>query len=61
MNELRKCCGVEPEWVEEFYPNTKYRMWKIRCPKCGVEIAMACRKKDQAVWEWNHPLIAKIN
>ena len=61
MDDLRKCnCGGEGEIVKEFYPNTKYKLYRIRCKSCGIQTA-AKWKVDLAVKEWNNPISVHLN
>lgn len=50
MEELRRCCGVEPVIVIENFRDTKYKMRRIRCP-----ISQPKRFFADAAREWNHP------
>ena len=54
MEELRTCCGVEPEVVIEYFRDTKYKMRRIKCPVCGME-TQPKRFFADAVREWNNP------
>lgn len=60
MDELRKCCGVNPEIVIENFRDTKYKMRRICCPNCGNRTG-AKRFYADAVREWNNPETIKLN
>lgn len=51
---LRKCCGVAPLIVTEYYPGTAYKMMRIKCPKCGMR-TQEKRFFAAAAKEWNSP------
>ena len=60
MDNLRLCnCGGKAEINSEFYPNTKYKMYRICCTKCFIK-TNACRRISDAVREWNNPVEAKV-
>lgn len=54
MEELRLCCGVEPVILIENFRDTKYKMRRIKCLKCGNQ-TQPKRFYADAVREWNHP------
>lgn len=58
--DLLKHCGETPEIVKVYYPGTKYRMYIIRCKKCGISTGDK-RRLDDAIREWNNPYIVKLN
>lgn len=58
--KLRLCCNVAPEIVIEYFKDTKYKMRRIRCPKCGQRTG-AKRFYADAVNEWNHPQSVHLN
>ena len=60
MNELRKCCGVDPIIVIEYYPGTTYKLRRLRCPICGIQTG-AKRMYMSAVEEWNNPENVHLN
>ena len=60
MEELRLCCGVKPVIVIENFRDTKYKMRRIQCPKCGMRTE-AKRFYADAVREWNHPETFHLN
>ena len=53
-DEIRLCCGVKPEIVIEYFRDSKYKMRRLRCPKCGNQTG-AKRFFADAVREWNNP------
>lgn len=61
MEDLRKCnCGGEAEVTTEFYPNTKYKMYRVRCSACQLQTTAKRRLKD-AIDDWNNPIRVKLN
>ena len=60
MEKLRLCCGVEPIIVIENFGDTKYKMRRIKCPKCGNQ-TQPKRFYSDAVREWNNPEIVHVN
>ena len=58
--DLLKHCGEPPEVVKVYYPGTKYRMYKIRCKKCGISTG-AKRRLNDAIQEWNNPFTVRLN
>lgn len=52
--KLKLCCGVEPIIVIENFHDTKYKMQRIQCPKCGMRTG-AKRIYADAANEWNNP------
>ena len=60
MEKLRQCCGVDPIIVIEYFRNTKYKMRRIKCPKCGM-MTGAKRVYAYAVREWNNPENVHVN
>lgn len=60
MDELRECsCGGTAEIKIEYYPGTKYKMYRICCAKC-FERTNQCRRLKDAIWEWNNPVKASV-
>ena len=57
---LRKHCNVTPEIRWEYYPNTKYKLYYIICPKCGIKTGKKHNIK-LAVQKWEHPFTVKLN
>ena len=60
MEELRLCCGVKPVIVIENFRDTKYKMRRIKCPKCGNQTQPKKFFRD-AVREWNNPENVHMN
>ena len=58
--ELRMCCGVKPEIIIEYFRDSKYKMRRLRCPKCGMRTA-AKKFYVDAVREWNNPETVHVN
>lgn len=54
MEKLRVCCDVEPIIVIEHFRDTKYKMFRIKCPKCGMK-TQPKKFYAVAVREWNNP------
>ena len=54
MDNLRTCCNVSPIIVVEHFHDTKYKMRRIKCPKCGMT-TQPKRFYADAVREWNNP------
>ena len=53
--ELRQCsCGGNAELKTEYYPGTKYKMYRVHCTDCFRQ-TNACRKLSDAENEWNSP------
>ena len=59
-SKLRIHCNTAPNVETTYYPGTNYKMYVIRCPVCGQRTA-AIRRIDDAIYEWNNPVLAKIN
>lgn len=59
-DELRLCCSVQPVIVIEHFRDTKYKMRRLRCPKCGRQTG-AKRFYADAVLEWNYPEKVHVN
>lgn len=60
MEGLILCtCGGKAEKCIEYYPNTKYKMYRICCTKCFIK-TNACRKLSDAIREWNNPVVARV-
>lgn len=57
---LRLCCNVRPEIVIGYFRDTKYKMRRLRCPKCGSQTG-AKRFYADAVSEWNYPEKVHVN
>ena len=55
---LRKHCNVTPEIRWERYPNTKYILYRVVCPKCGICTGAKANIR-LAVQEWEHPFIIR--
>lgn len=60
MDKLRLCCDVEPIIVVENFRNTKYKMRRLKCPKCGMQTQPKKFFAD-AVREWNNPENVHVN
>lgn len=59
-DKLRICCNVEPIIVVENFHDTKYKMRRIQCPKCGMK-TQPKRFYADAVREWNNPEKVHMN
>ncbi len=57
---LRKHCNVTPEIRWEYYPNTKYILYRIVYPKCGIHTGAKANIR-LAIEEWEHPFTVKLN
>ena len=60
METLRQCCGVDPKTEIKYFNGTKYKMYRIKCPKCGMKTG-AKRFYENAVREWNNPENVHVN
>lgn len=54
MEKLRQCCGVDPKTENKYFNGTRYKMYRIKCPKCGMKTGPK-RYYEDAVREWNNP------
>ena len=57
---LRKHCNTTPEIRWERYPNTKYILYRVVCPKCGIHTGAKANIR-LAIQEWEHPFTVKLN
>lgn len=53
MEKLRQCCGVDPIVVLKYFDGARYKMYKIKCPRCGIQTG-AKQYYENAVREWNN-------
>ena len=60
VESLRKHCNTTPKIKYEYYPNTKYKMYRIVCPVCGIHTGAKATIR-LAVQEWEHPFTVKLN
>ena len=60
VESLRKHCDTTPEIKWEYYPNTKYKLYKIVCSVCGMCTGGKANIR-LAVEEWEHPITVKLN
>lgn len=60
LESLRKHCNTTPKIKWEYYPNTKYKLYRIVCPVCGVRTGAKANIR-LAVQEWEHPFTVKLN
>ena len=60
VESLRKHCNTTPKIKCEYYPNTKYKMYRIVCPICGIHTGAKVNIR-LAVQEWEHPFTVKLN
>ena len=60
MEGLRLCCGVEPIIVIENFQDTRYKVRRIQCPKCG-RTTQQKRTYAAAAREWNNPEQVHLN
>ena len=60
MEQLRKCCGVEPILVIENIGDTKLKTRQIKCQKCFRKTGKK-RFLADAIREWNNPERVHVN
>ena len=58
INSLRKHCDTSPRIAESYYPGTKYKLYRIECPVCGIHYTGWKHNIQLAINEWEHPFVA---